>query len=710
MNIIVASNRIDHDPNGREVLNYLKDRRAELSLEEAVVYYDFPTYADYEGTQYKADILVLSRDRGIVALRVLGAGEATPLFVAQVGDSLEQFTSLLFTRLLKSRLLRTSISAIAFPVVPLIVSFGAQDFSAAVGTSHLVTSLEALNTRLRSQVSPTISETQFAEGRSVIEGAKALTRPQRRIVQKPDEQPAAVALSLLEAEIANFDERQRRTALVTISGPQRIRGLAGSGKTVILAMKAAHLHLNNPDDRILVTFYTRSLRSTITSLVSKFYRHYKDEDPDWEHLHIRHGWGGARTQGVYADACRRSSRAPLSFGDARREAGRDDPFNYACQDLLNSGAVEPYYDTVLIDEGQDFPDGFYRLCYAVAKGDGDEKNLVWAYDELQNIMNVTLRTPAELYGKDSDGNPRISLERAAAGLPPDASNDVVLSKCYRNQREVLVTAHAMGFGIYGNIVQMLESREHWEDVGYEVESGALKVGEPVRIVRPAENSPVSINDLLEFPLTDWKASSKFEDEIGWAVDQIAGFIKAGLQPDDVMVVALDDQNAKGYATSISEALAERGIKSNNILADPYTEPPFTVADCVTLSTVYRAKGNEAALVIAVGLDGIDARTRSSRNKLFTAFTRSKAWLRVSGIGATAELLLQELEKAKEHIPYLDFIMPDLSHINLIQRDLSVKEARAKKLREEFLRRAKAAGFSEEEALDLFSETPIIKNA
>ena len=39
-------------------------------------------------------------------------------------------------------------------------------------------------------------------------------------------------------------------------------------------------------------------------------------------------------------------------------------------------------------------------------------------------------------------------------------------------------------GIYGEIVQLLESKEHWEDVGYEVASGDFSVGTDVKILRP----------------------------------------------------------------------------------------------------------------------------------------------------------------------------------------------------------------------------------
>ena len=69
---------------------------------------------------------------------------------------------------------------------------------------------------------------------------------------------------------------------------------------------------------------------------------------------------------------------------------------------------------------------------------------------------------------------------------------------------------------------------------------------------------------------------------------------------------------------------EKGIKSNNIIADRYSEPPFIIEGKATLSTVYRAKGNEAAVVAVLGCDAVPLDTRTGRNRLFTAFTRTKA--------------------------------------------------------------------------------------
>ncbi|MBB5747202.1 ATP-binding domain-containing protein [Brevundimonas variabilis] len=531
----------------------------------------------------------------------------------------------------------------------------------------------------------------------MLEGAKALTRTQKRPISDPNASPIAAALAQLEAEIANFDENQRRVALVDVGGPARIRGLAGSGKTVILAMKAAQIHMDNPDQKVLVTFYTRSLRATLKTLITRFYRHYSETDPDWEKIHIRHGWGSSSGPGVYADTSRRYNRSPMPLTEAQKSAGPGkNAFGWAVNDLIESVEIEPFYDHVLIDEGQDFPDSFYRLCYHLTKGERDKKKIVWAYDELQNILNVQMRRPEQLFGKDPDGEFRVDLDRSGAALALGASNDTVLSKTYRNQRNVLVSAHAMGFGVYGHIVQMLEGAEHWKDVGYEVHNEPIEIGKVVELFRPTENSPLDLIPIDNVPVIASHSAINFDAEVNWVTTEIRKFIAGGLNREDVLVISLDDRNAKGYFRAISQNLAENDISSNNIIADPYNEPPFSIPGKVTLSTVYRAKGNEAALVLCVGVDAVSARDRGGRNKLFTAFTRTKGWLRVCGVGANAANISDELTTAAMTAPYMRFVMPDPLVIDTIQRGLSDKKIKAKALRDRYLKDLKEAGLTEEE--------------
>src|SRR3546814_12680601 len=61
------------------------------------------------------------------------------------------------------------------------------------------------------------------------------------------------------------------------------------------------------------------------------------------------------------------------------------------------------------------------------------KRLVYAYDELQNLSGVSLPPPEEIFGNDEAGRPLVTFGE-------DRRRDVILQKCYRNSRPVLVSA------------------------------------------------------------------------------------------------------------------------------------------------------------------------------------------------------------------------------------------------------------------------------
>ena len=87
-----------------------------------------------------------------------------------------------------------------------------------------------------------------------------------------------------------MDKWQRTAAYEIPNKPQRIRGLAGSGKTIVLALKAAYLHFKDPTADIAVTFYSRSLYQQFTSLIQEFYQQYSNDKVDFEKfIYYMHG-------------------------------------------------------------------------------------------------------------------------------------------------------------------------------------------------------------------------------------------------------------------------------------------------------------------------------------------------------------------------------------------------------------------------------------
>jgi superfamily I DNA and RNA helicase len=239
------------------------------------------------------------------------------------------------------------------------------------------------------------------------------------------------AIRSLDHQIALLDDEQHQVATQLAPGPQRIRGLAGTGKTVILAMKAANIHLHYPEKKVLVTFNTQSLYQQMQKLISAFYRVNGDTSPNWDNLHVRHGWGGTRRPGVYSDTCSRLGIPPLRFIDAQRRNAAS-PFAECCADLLKATLI-PEYDFVLVDEAQDFPNEFFRLLAKITK---EPLQIYFAYDEMQSLSNIEIPNTTEQFGVDSEGKPVVDI--SGDPYPGGIERDFVLHKSYRCPLEVLL--------------------------------------------------------------------------------------------------------------------------------------------------------------------------------------------------------------------------------------------------------------------------------
>ncbi|MCH4303316.1 MULTISPECIES: DEAD/DEAH box helicase [Enterobacter cloacae complex] len=709
METVITSKHFESVPLAKLVVGHLKSNCEALGLEKAIVYFGFPKFYGYESDVMKtSDLVILSEQHGILALRFSIFNNSTSS--NKIDLEWDEFRSLIFSNLYESRLLRAKKKRTQELTIGFDAYFYAESIEDLDCDSDLfITSITELTDTLnimKEDLSEPLSQDKFNECRAILEGTKALSSDNQRNVDEDGKSTKAFTLMKLEEEIKTFDIRQRNSAVTIIDGPQRIRGLAGSGKTVVLAMKAAHIHMEYPEKKILFTFFTKSLYVHVKNLITRFYRHYKKVDPNWDNLHIKHAWGGTGVDGVYYTACNNNGIPIVGFTHAKMQSPNN-PFEYVCADAIASNKLRQEYDYVLMDEAQDMTSSFFRLVYRITKGESDTKNIIWGYDELQNIFKVKTRSPRELFGQDENGRDFIDLQRAGRNMPEYLENDIVLTKCYRNPREVLISAHALGFGLYrkdGCPVQNLEGKAHWEDVGYEVINGNFEVGSKVILERPSKNSPLSISSYEPLEeLIKYRSFESLPEESDWVVKNILSLLSDGLQPEDIMIIALDDRNARTYFKYIQNKLIASGILSNNVLLNPYSSKSFIEKGHITMSTIHRAKGNEAPAVLVLGIDSLFYTEGShyARNRIFTAFTRAKAWLRVSGIGANAELFFNELHISLNNSPRLEFIQPDPQYIETLQRDLSEKSQKLKELQRSYREQLELLGISDEEKSDFF---------
>ena len=642
----------------------------------------YPIFGTSEGHQM-IDALLVSVEMGVVVFDLI-EGLETGDYEARQDDSANKLEARLKTHreLMRRRDLMVPIHTISFaPAISNPDSNRIEPYPLA-NTSSLIPELK------RFTWSCPHGRDMCAKVLSAIEHISTMRKKgfSRRVAE---EETRGAKLLKLEKSIATLDNMQNRAVIETVEGVQRIRGLAGSGKTIILALKAAYLHANHPDWRIAVTFNSRSLKDHFRRLINNFFIEQTGEEPDWNKLRIVNAWGawhGKDRGGIYAEYCRLHGMAFFDFGKARSRFGPGREFEGACEYALSlTGDLVPVYDAMLVDEAQDLPPRFLRLCYTLLK---HPQRLVYAYDELQSLRGSSLPSPEEIFGNGTDGSPKVRFDESSQ-LSPQC--DIMLCKCYRNSKPVLATAFALGFGIYRKpshetgtgLVQMFDRTHLWEDIGYSVRDGALRDGSNVTLDRTEDASPrfledhTDIDDLIRFI-----SFRNHDDQVDWLTEAIAeNLLKDELRHDDIMVVNPNPRTTREHIEPIRSRLKGLGIRAH--LAGVDTDPnTFFLPGkaSVTLTGIHRAKGNEAGMVYIINAQDCHAAVRnlaSVRNCLFTAITRSKAWVRVIGYGASMTMLKSEYEKLKARRFELRFTYPNSAQrerLRLIHRDVTTADS------------------------------------
>lgn len=452
----------------------------------------------------------------------------------------------------------------------------------------------------------------------------------------------------VEYGLNRLDRRQEEVGLQIPNGEQQIRGIAGSGKTILLAMKVAAMHAAHPEWKIALTFNTRSLYDTIRSTVERFSQHFIDDEPDWERVDVLHAWGGKSEHGLYYKIAQSAGVTPNTVDDAKRKFGHGSPgylLDQSCGELRNIGGIQEEYDAILIDEAQDLQSEFFKMCHDALKPvetDSGEtrKRLIWAYDEAQNLTSLTAPTPKEIFGTDDDGELIVDLSGSYKG---DILKSQIMRRAYRAPRDILMAAHVLGMGLTSpdGPVQAITRKENWSDIGYEVLSGDFReTGSTIRLTRPAENSPHPLTDDDNArPFIKFRDFENKEEEVEFIAEEAKKDIQEqDLEPEQILIICLGSPaTAKKTGNKIQKALENRSLSANRVWKG--NASVFKQEGEVTVSRINRAKGNEAAMVYLMNLEEIQESDWydsdiTARNELFVGITRTRAWCTVTGSGET----------------------------------------------------------------------------
>ena len=637
----------------------------------------YPIISTPEGRR-GIDALLVCPDRGIILFDLIEGTHASD-YGGRQDDLANKIEARLKTHsdLMQRRTLLIPIHTLSFAPGVNNLHEHAKDEYPIANRGNLIQKLQAFDW-------PNQEEKVYEYALSALQSVSTIRKSttKRKVA---DENSRVAKLKRLEDSIATLDRMQSKAVIETVEGVQRIRGLAGSGKTIVLALKVAYLHAQHPEWRIAVTFNTRSLKGLFRRLIRRFSIEQTREEPNWENMRIVNAWGasgGDERVGIYYEFCRAHGVEYLDFRSARQKFRSGEEFSEACKQAISQVREDKQlYDVILVDEAQDFPEEFLRLCYRLLKS---PYRLVYAYDELQNLTGHSLAAPEEIFGREAKGHLWAQSNSVSNGGP---NRDIILERCYRNSRPVLTTAHAIGFGVYREpgkqgemgLVQMFDDPQLWEKIGYQCKEGELMEGSSVTLCRSEQTSPKFLEDhskdLIEFREFDTE-----EEQAKWLTSQIKKNLKNDeLQHSDIIVINPDPLTTRKQTGPIRSRLWDMGIASH--LAGVDTEPDVFFRSnehSVTFSGIHRAKGNEAGMVYIINAQDCYSawNLANIRNRFFTAVTRSKAWVRVLGVGRGMKELIKEYEKLKDKNFELRFIYPtseQRNQLRIIHRDMTGKE-------------------------------------
>lgn len=701
----------DHYKGQRLAWNLLK-----LAFEgdEGVAYYRYPVFAGRGSARHEPDFLVVSRKFGIWVFECKGAhldqiceiqGQEWVMqrWYAERMSPIQQAEDQMFeVKNLVERRRDLRSLGVVFDYRVVLPFVKASEWEAAGFAAHpsaqgvVLTGDQLARKSLREELKahglahmPSLSDEQWESLKGVFRGEITDRAPRDVPPSAPTESPLRL-IRAVEQRLRLLDEAQERVANEAPEGPQRIRGLAGTGKTVLLAKRAARMHAAHPDWDIAFVFYTRALYQQVRGLIERNFKELTGELPDYDKLKIWHAWGGKDLTGFYREASLAWEQRPLNLRDAQKAVGYSaaatEGFGWACGELhqaVDGQETEPFLDALLIDEGQDLPMRFYRLAVRALR---PPQRLYWAYDEAQGIGNLVVPRAKEVFGTDEAGRPNVDLSGTYTSGIQKAHN---LNRCYRTPARILTAAHAVNMGLLRlqGPLQAVTLKDEWRHLGYRVDGdfsqASVAAGRDVVL----ERDP----DACGHPLDDAAFQHRGSKDDAFRVNKVDGpeaaleaivegvreDLEAGLEPHDLLVVTLP--NSKPSANAIRDALKAAGIDAF-VTGDENDRETFRRTGYVTISGIFRAKGNEAYKVYASGLQQVTSLKSEDpdeelirRNQAFVALSRAKLWCVAIGEPSPIMDELEQLRDGDGRITFKAFnqrsLQREVTHGEPVQAEL-----------------------------------------
>ncbi len=515
-----------------------------------------------------------------------------------------------------------------------------------------------------------------------------------------------VVIEKVHNQIKHFDPIQEESVFSDGGINERVikfQGIAGSGKTLILAYKMLDFHFKNPDKYLVYTFHNRKLQGHIRSIMIEIANNVGAPQIDWNKFLIQHAWGSQDAPGFYRILCTVFKIAPLPL--KKGQNGRRE-YNDVCEDLViqfqkNNLSKISDIGLVVVDEAQDFINApaFYEMCSLVTNKD---TKFIFAGDVFQTIFSSN---DHHMF-KYADQYIEHSKESTTIGL----------LNSYRTPKDILLFAHTVGLGLYlPSPIYLPPSAEAWKTIGYKVTPDTYSAGDQIKLSREHIKGffDISLQDSL---VINFEFNS-IEQECSYIINNIKENLANGIPHEEICIIMLD-YNKNDYPLyynilkqyfNIYDAQNNKEVRKNSQFNDQqFRDLTAKVEKLITLTSMNHIKGQEFDVVYIININQNDfghtpistllkpasEKIKNTRNRFFVAMTRAKAFITITG-NKDNLLLKNEFDRIKDDInnnKYTTFVQPSDIEIGRLRVSMDIQSDKEREIQKKIQRTVKKINF------------------
>jgi len=383
-------------------------------------------------------------------------------------------------------------------------------------------------------------------------------------------------------------EQQRLCGLELDGKPRLVRGVAGSGKTVVLAhwlMQTVKLLGDKPNIRIWAVFANRSLQSLIGDSIESAWENETGGKPfPWDRVSLRHI---REILDVLLPEVRLSSKSFKFDYDAAAAAYLD---RKAIED------IEPRCDALFIDEAQDMGPKTLKLLTSIVRQSDDD-------DENSRSVNIFYDNAQNIYGRGTPNWSELGLDMRG--------RSTVMKESFRSTKPI--TEFAL------NVLYRLQPPENNPDHKELITRGLIERSERNR----SEWWTVRFNQ-IDGPKPSFRQYMDLDQEFEAIGEYIRELIQGeGVQPSDICLLYNGSNIPYHLEKHVVPVLDELGVELSVQTNKPYARS----SNMLLATTSHSFKGYDSEVVIIPAVDQYRANERGIlANNLYVAMTRARSIL------------------------------------------------------------------------------------